>query len=103
MSLSAVVIVFVMSVSLLISPFAAQTSAPDAAVGPCNDRWRPGLPVNGVDGYVYAIAMAGDGSVYVGGSFTVAGNTVANNIAKWDGTNWSALGTGPNGGVGAIA
>jgi hypothetical protein len=35
-------------------------------------------------------------AVYVGGAFSTAGNIAADNIAKWDGTNWSPLGTGLN-------
>jgi hypothetical protein len=42
---------------------------------------------------VRAIAVNGS-DIYVGGRFAKAGNVSANNIAKWDGTNWSALGTG---------
>jgi hypothetical protein len=32
--------------------------------------------------------------VYAGGRFSAAGGTTASNIAKWNGTGWSALGTG---------
>jgi len=34
------------------------------------------------------------GGVYAGGSFSMMGEATANNIAKWDGTSWSALGSG---------
>lgn len=40
-----------------------------------------------------------DGNLYVGGIFDTVGNTKATNIAKWNGTNWSSLGNGINGGV----
>ena len=46
---------------------------------------------------VYAVAVAPNGNVYVGGSFASAGGVAANNIAKWDGSAWSALGTGCDG------
>jgi hypothetical protein len=47
---------------------------------------------------------AGSGqALYAGGWFTMAGGTAANRIAKWDGANWSALGTGMNWGVYALA
>ena len=32
--------------------------------------------------------------IYVGGAFTTAGGSSANRIAKWDGSSWSALGSG---------
>jgi len=49
----------------------------------------------GTNGIVHTIVVGPDGSVYVGGFFTLAGG-VANTayIARWDGTAWSALGTG---------
>jgi hypothetical protein len=37
------------------------------------------------------------------GGFTDAGDANADFIAKWDGTSWSALGTGLNGSVSSIA
>jgi hypothetical protein len=50
------------------------------------------------------MAIAIDGSnVFVGGSFTNAGGIAANNIARWDGTRWSALGTGTDYGVNSLA
>ncbi|MGE0482413.1 MAG: hypothetical protein AB7Q17_18290, partial [Phycisphaerae bacterium] len=44
-----------------------------------------------------ALGVFDDGSgpaLYVGGWFTHAGGVRVNSIAKWDGTQWSALGTG---------
>ena len=35
--------------------------------------------------------------MYVGGAFTIAGSVVANNVARWDGTRWRALGRGLEG------
>jgi hypothetical protein len=42
------------------------------------------------------------GDLYAGGDFTTAGDVPANYIAKWDGTQWSALGSGTNGQVRAL-
>lgn len=49
--------------------------------------------VNGINGVVTALAVIGT-DLYAGGWFTNAGGIPAENIAKWDGTNWSALGSG---------
>jgi hypothetical protein len=62
-----------------------------------------GLGVSGGGMEVRAIAVSSS-DVYVGGSFTRAGGSIpADRIAKWDGSSWSALGSGFNGDVYAIA
>jgi hypothetical protein len=43
--------------------------------------------------YVSALAVSGS-DLYVGGAFTTAGTNRAMNVAKWDGSAWSALGSG---------
>ena len=45
------------------------------------------------DGLPCACLAVSGTDVYAGGDFT-AGGVNANRIAKWDGTSWSALGTG---------
>jgi hypothetical protein len=45
---------------------------------------------------VSAIVMSGS-DVYVGGNFTAAGGIVVNNIARWNGSVWSALAGGVTG------
>lgn len=52
---------------------------------------------------VYALAVDSSGNLYAGGSFTTADGVTVNNIAKWDGASWSALGSGINGSVWALA
>jgi hypothetical protein len=47
---------------------------------------------------VNAIAVDTSGTVYAGGNFTSIGGVAVNNIAKWDGASWSALGSGVAGG-----
>jgi len=47
-------------------------------------------------GFVECIATGDDG-IYLGGFFTAAGKTKASRIARWDGTNWLALGSGTMG------
>ncbi len=49
----------------------------------------------GIDGKVWALAVYDDGggeALYVAGDFATAGGISVNNIAKWDGTQWSVLG-----------
>ena len=48
----------------------------------------------GAGGSVDAAVIDSSGNLYIGGFFTVVGDVEANYIAKWDGTNWSALGSG---------
>lgn len=50
---------------------------------------------------VQTIALSG-GQLFVGGNFTTAGAVSAKNIARWDGSAWSALGTGANSNVYAL-
>ena len=58
---------------------------------------------NGLNGNVYALAVASSGEVYVGGIINQAGGVAVNNVAKWNGTAWSSLGSGVNGNVKALA
>ncbi|HLA38536.1 MAG TPA: hypothetical protein VJ417_00990, partial [Candidatus Glassbacteria bacterium] len=78
----------------------------------CEPQWLQGQAVPGVDGTVYAMASwdpdeAGPqaGLIFVGGSFSLAGNVAANNIACWDPvtSTWSALGSGVDNWVYALA
>jgi hypothetical protein len=64
----------------------------------------------GMNGFGLALAVYDDGTgeaLYVGGNFTNAGGVTVNDIAKWDGSAWSALsgpsGTGVNNDVQALA
>ncbi len=65
--------------------------------------WTSLGKVPGADGVVNVIAVDAGGTVYVGGDFNVMVDVVANHIAKWDGTTWSALGSGMNRSVFALA
>jgi hypothetical protein len=52
--------------------------------------------------YVAALTVSGS-DVYVGGTFETAGGILASNIAKWNGSSWSSLGSGVDGRVYALA
>src|SRR6266436_3774410 len=60
-----------------------------------------GSGVGGAFG-MYTLAVSGN-DLYAGGYFVTAGGVSANRIAKWDGSSWSALGSGMNGTVNALA
>ena len=65
-----------------------------------------GPPGDGLGGGAFAQVVFDDGTgpaLYVGGLFATAGDVPANNIAKWDGTHWSALRGGTDSGVQALA
>ena len=51
---------------------------------------------------VRALAVSAN-DLYVGGAFTSAGGNSATNVAKWNGSAWSALGPGVNAAVYALA
>jgi len=78
-----------------------------ASVGPESDPndvyWDNPFALPGTDGVVRAIAKDASGNVYVGGAFSAICNVSANNVAKWDGTGWSALDAGTNDQVWALA
>ena len=70
--------------------------------------WKDIFKTNELTGQVKALVKDSAGNLYVGGNFTTAGGVIVNHIAKWDGTKWSALGSGvfsPNswGGINALA
>ncbi len=60
---------------------------------------------NGANDIIRAVAVDGSGTdnIYIGGEFATAGGVAANYIAKWNGSAWSALGSGMNDSVNALA
>lgn len=68
-------------------------------------QWHPlGTGVSGTFFFsVSAVLTTPTGDVVAAGSFNAAGGVSANNIARWDGANWSPLGAGTGAGVTALA
>jgi trimeric autotransporter adhesin len=65
-----------------------------------DDNWVSvgSVPVTGGFGiWVHSMATDEAGNLYVAGGWTAVGDTVVNEIGKWDGSNWSPLGSGLNG------
>lgn len=75
---------------------------PTGATGAGDEKWKEGFGLAGTNGAIRALVVSGT-DVYAGGDFTIAGAAVANYVAKWDGTTWTALGGGTNGPVLALA
>ncbi len=87
--------------------FAAIARSPDGSpdrspLAP-DDHWDDRFTRPGTGGAVYALAVDGSGNLYVGGGFWIAGQVMAKYIARWDGSQWSALGAGMNDYVYALA
>ncbi len=71
----------------------------------CGGQWSQSFALPGINGTANASVVFNDGTgdaLYVGGQFAVAGDTLAANIAKWNGTTWSAVGAGIDGEVFAL-
>jgi hypothetical protein len=59
--------------------------------------------LSAVNGTIQVLAVDDSGNLYIGGNFTMAGGITANSIAEWNGGRWSALASGVNGSVLALA
>lgn len=79
-------------------------ATPQASAGTFTDaNWVSMGGEPGANGDVNATVLDGSGNLYIGGAFSIAGETWATNVAKWNGTHWSPLGSGLNGQVNALA
>ncbi len=64
---------------------------------PCQPRWASGFNAGDLNGDVRTMVVWDNGlgpALYVGGSFTLAGGTLAQRVARWDGERWFAVGLG---------
>lgn len=84
-----------------LSAFDTITDADYVVEQATNGTWHS--LAGGLNGKVRTAIYASDGSVYVGGDFTTAYNAAGtgspvtvNYVAKWDGSAWTALGSGFN-------
>ncbi|MEK6221348.1 MAG: hypothetical protein N2D54_03785 [Chloroflexota bacterium] len=75
--------------------------APAPLMIPGDGNW--GGFSSGVDDTVRAVAVDGQGNMYVGGDFANAGGSSAAYIAMWNGSIWSTLGSGMDNIVRALA
>lgn len=78
-------------------------TVPQSRIASWNGTAWAGLGT-GMNSSVYAMAVGPDGYLYVGGNFTSAGGTACEYVAYWDGSSWTAIGSGDlNGAVLALA
>lgn len=76
--------------------YSSSTESPSGVAKWDGSNWSA-LGSGVADGSVYALTVFDDGSgpaLYAAGDFATAGGVEANGIAKWNGSNWSALGSG---------
>lgn len=66
--------------------------------------WLPlGSGLSGGAQVVRALEVDETNTLYVGGNFVAAGGVTANNVARWNGVDWTALGSGTTNGVECLA
>lgn len=65
-------------------------ATPVGAPAQCSLQWIP----YSVTGTVHELLTLSNGDVLIGGAFTAVEGVAANNIARYDGNSWSALGAG---------
>ena len=96
--------------SLLVGGSFASVAAPSGEPLPvsglaelqADGRWAPITAIstrNGLNDFVTDLVADGCGSLFASGYFTAAGSLAANHLARWDGTEWSPLGSGVSGTV----
>jgi hypothetical protein len=84
---------------------AACVAAATPATAQCL-RWEDRFELSTVDDAIYCFRVFDDGTgpaLYAGGSFARAGGVVTNGLARWNGHEWSALGTGISDNSGGLA
>ena len=78
-------------------------TTPGATGVACDPAWQPTFGgLAGTTAEVHSLAVFDDGNgpaLCAGGAFMRAGGVLVNGIARWDGTNWTALGSGVTSGT----
>lgn len=82
---------------------ATQSLLTTEAHAQCAFDWQPGSGTNGPQGSVFTMARTANGDLIAGGFFAVADNAIVNNVARYNGTEWQAIGDGVAGQVVATA
>lgn len=88
--------------TIIVSCCAALSVASHAHGAFTDDDWSP-LGGMGTNDVIFATATDAAGNLYIGGHFSSVGGVAANNIARWNGHTWSALGSGLNDWVNVVA
>src|SRR4051812_26297608 len=95
----------VCSLLTVIALMVASAALPLPARGQsCLGQWLDGEGIPGPNGFVHtSMVWDPDGPgplppvLVVAGEFSVVGRSVSSNIAVWNGSDWSSLGSGVNG------
>src|SRR5262249_36257975 len=89
--------------SLIPASFALIFAGRTAAATFDDANWISMGGVNGADSTVRTAVVDRVGNLYIGGDFSLVGELPANCIAQWNGSSWSALGSGMKSTVYALA
>lgn len=73
------------------------------ATAQCALEFQPFSSYSGTNARVHDSTIAANGDLIAVGTFTVAGGTFANRVARWDGMSWHPLGAGLDGTAFSVA
>ncbi|MEM9886791.1 MAG: PQQ-dependent sugar dehydrogenase [Bacteroidota bacterium] len=76
-------------------------SSPNAANVSGFGEWCNAIPAT--NGTIHAMEKDANNQLYIAGNFSEVNGWSANNIAVWNGTTWSTLGSGSNGSINTLA
>ena len=86
-------VTLLLTIACVCVPPPAGAQSPLRPTGAGDQYWQGLIGSPGINSNVHALFQAPNGDIYIGGDFTGAGGQ-ANKIARWDGTNWQAVGGG---------